>query len=142
MTEKPNPLESNLGRGGGRELSTGLPPAPGGIEAPFADWVESLGIEVGQHPGDTVWLRGERMTRERADYLEAPVVLTEALLRAANLHLHGRCREQLAIVGIETQNNPGWRARLVGKTITRAEYDRLVELKDGPKAHPRQTNLF
>jgi hypothetical protein len=68
------------------------------------------------------------------------VSVTEELLRAACPSHGGWYSEQLEILGLVPPLKSGWQSRVVGRSLTRAQADRLVALRHGP--HPEQGVLF
>jgi hypothetical protein len=62
-----------------------------------------------------------------------PVRITPELLEAGKSSRGGWSKAQLAILGVAWPPAAGWKARVIGVSISRADADRFIQLRDGDK---------
>lgn len=62
--------------------------------------------------------------------MEDTLRLTETMINAGMSRHGGWSLKQLAYLGTTWENNRGWKRRLIGKTVAKADYMRFLELKD------------
>jgi hypothetical protein len=60
-----------------------------------------------------------------------PVRITPELIEAGKSNRGGWSKAQLTILGVAWPPAAGWKARVIGQLITRADADRFVQLRRG-----------